>query len=357
MTDLTKYHFTIGSHRQKPIIWVQFPKDSSLINSFKKEYPQARWSASVKRWYLPDTEGIRKKLKLTTPAKGKGALLKIHPVNQVPLQNFINQLRLKAYSPNTMAVYTNEFAQLLKTIGGYPVDNLTPEKLKSYFLYCVKTLQLSESHLNSRINAVKFYYEQVLHRPRMFFDIPRPKKPLRLPLVLSKEEIIRLLRQPENSKHKLMLRLCYGMGLRVSEITALKIEHIDSKRMQVLIQAAKGKKDRYVNLPQSVLTDLRAYYKEFRPKEFLFEGQHGGRYSVRSVQLVFKQAMKKARIRKKVGIHGLRHSYATHLLEHGTDISFIQKLLGHKDIRTTLLYTNVADTKISAIQSPLDQLE
>ena len=354
--DNSKYQFITGQHHQKSVIWVKFFKETTLINAFKQEYPAAKWSNTQKCWYLPDVAAIRQQLGIEPKPTGKNILSVIHPVNQSAFHQFIDQLKLKAYSANTVSVYANEFAQLLLLIKNYPVETLTAERLKSYFLYCVQILQLSESHLNSRINAIKFYFEQVLHRPRMFFDIPRPKKPLHLPQVLSQAEIARLLAQPDNIKHRLMLKLCYGMGLRVSEITALKIEHIDSKRMQVLIKAAKGKKDRYVNLPQSVLTELRNYYKEYRPKEYLFEGQYGGQYSIRSVQAVFKQAMKKAKIRKQMGIHGLRHSYATHLLETGTDISFIQKLLGHNSIKTTQIYTHVGEKSIQKVKSPLDNL-
>jgi site-specific recombinase XerD len=145
-------------------------------------------------------------------------------------------------------------------------------------------------------------------------------------------------------------------GLRVSEIVALKITHIDSGNMQCLIEKAKGKKDRYVNLPESILDQLRDYFKEYRPKEFLFEGQYGGQYSIRSAQAVFKQAMSKAKINKEIGIHGLRHSYATHLMEAGTDIGHIQKLLGHADISTTLIYAKVTNRDTKKVKSPLDSL-
>jgi len=153
-----------------------------------------------------------------------------------------------------------------------------------------------------------------------------------------------------------MLKLCYGMGLRVSEIVNLKIVHIDSGRMVVHIEAAKGKVDRYVALPASVLEELRNYYRAYRPKVYLFEGQYGGQYSIRSVQAVFKNAMRRAKINKSVGIHGLRHSYATHLLECGTDLSFIQKLLGHKDIKTTEIYAKVSNRQLGSVKSPLDDL-
>jgi integrase/recombinase XerD len=154
-----------------------------------------------------------------------------------------------------------------------------------------------------------------------------------------------------------MLRLCYGMGLRVSEIVNLKVQDIDSKAMQVFIERAKGKKDRYANLPTSLLKQLRDSYKEYRPKKFLFEGQYGEQYSTRSAQQVFKDALAKANINKAIGIHGLRHSFATHLLENGTDVTFIQQLFGHNDIKTTMRYTHVSQKSLRNIKSPLDDIE
>ena len=267
---------------------------------------------------------------------------------------FQEHLILKGYSPNTIRTYTLEFAQLLYILKTFRVDDLQPDRLRSYFLFCIEKLKLSENHLHSRINAINFYFEQVLKREKFFFEIPRPKKPSLLPKVLDKTDVKNMLDATQNIKHKVMLKLCYGMGLRVSEVVALKIAHIDSKRMQVLVSQAKGKKDRYVNLPQSVLDELREYFKSYKPKEYLFEGTHGGQYSIRSVQAVFKTAMQKAKINKKIGIHSLRHSYATHLMEQGTSINLIQQLLGHNDIKTTQVYTHVSDSNILNVKSPLD---
>ena len=146
------------------------------------------------------------------------------------------------------------------------------------------------------------------------------------------------------------------MGLRVSEVVNIKITDIDSENMQVFIEKAKGKKDRYANLPQTILLELRNYYKQYKPEKYLFEGQYGGTYSVRSVQKVFKDALKKAKINKDIGIHGLRHSFATHLLDNGTDVKFIQELLGHNDIKTTLRYLHVSEQSLKKVKSPLDAL-
>lgn len=345
--------YKLGSHNGNEVIWLFFEKNETLISEVKK-LVSARWSASNRAWYVKDNNHFRELFGLPPKSTGKEIILSIHTVNQAAFERLHQELQLKGYSANTIKTYTQEFAQLLTLLKTYPVDSLEPMRLRAYFLYCINTLKMSESHLHSRINAIKFYFEQVLKKERFFFEIPRPAKPAALPKVLDKRDILKMFQKTENIKHRLMLKLCYGMGLRVSEVVQLKVEHIDSKRMQVLIHRSKGKKDRYVHLPESVLEELRSYYKQFKPKEFLFEGQYGGMYSIRSVQAVFKSAMLKANINKRIGIHSLRHSYATHLLEHGTDVAFIQKLLGHSDIKTTQIYLQVGERNLSGIQSPLD---
>ena len=354
--NLLFYQFSFGSHRDKNVIWIRFEKDLQRIKDLRAAFPSAKWSNTQKAWYLPDLPGVRKVLQLKEKEIGAGVKLQISAVNRCAFENFINQLKLKAYSQNTIRTYSTEFAHLLKTLKNHPVDELSEQRLKNYFLYCIKIEEIKENHLNSRINAVKFYFEQVLHKPKMFFDIPRPKKPKLLPKMLTKSEIKRIFEHTENTKHLLMLQLSYGMGLRVSEIVNLKIEHINSENMLVLIAGAKGKKDRYTNLPESILQLLRNYYIQYRPKIYLFEGQYGGAYTTRSVQSVFKQAMQRAKINKTIGVHGLRHSYATHLIESGADIRFLQELLGHNSLKTTQIYTHITDVSKSKIKSPLDSL-
>ena len=348
--------FSAGKHKDKHVIWCKFPKNDLVLLALKKQYPFCRWSNTNKCWYITDSIEIRKQTGLTLKGPAENLFHKIQPINQMALQKMENQLKLKAYSTNTTKVYLGEFSQLLILLKKHAVDTLTPERLKSYLLYCVNELKLSETHLHSRLNALKFYFEQVLHKEKFFMDIPRPKSKSTLPKVLSTKDIQKLFDVTTNTKHKLMLQLCYGMGLRVSEIVKLKISDIDSKRMQVLIENSKGKSDRYVNLPESVLILLRSYYKAYKPKFFLFEGQYGGQYSIRSVQAVFKNGLRLAKINKPVGIHSLRHSYATHLLEYGTDMTFIQKLLGHSDIKTTMIYAKVGRKEIQKVKSPLDKM-
>jgi site-specific recombinase XerD len=356
--NVQNYQFSIGEYENKNVIFVHFKYSPSLKKELREMFSVAKWSVSKQCWYLPDNNAIRKTVGLAPKTEmGKAVINKIQPVNFSALERLREQLLLKGYSPNTIKIYCVEFSQLLYLLKDVPVDTLTSERLRSYFLYCVTELNLSENIIHSRMNAIKFYFEHVLKREKIFFyEIPRPKKKSSLPKVISKGDIAKLFAQVDNPKHILMLKLCYGMGLRVSEIVNLKINNIDSKRMLVHIEAAKGKIDRYVTLPTSVLDDLRKYYLAFRPKTYLFEGQFGGQYAIRSVQSVFKNAMQKAKINKSVGIHGLRHSYATHLLESGTDMYFIQQMLGHKDIKTTKIYAKVSNRQISNIKSPLDDL-
>lgn len=349
------FTFTPGSHRGSDVIWISFPHEALYIN-FLRQQVKPYWSASKKMWYTKDTEKNRKKFGMRPKITGKGVLAKIHLTNLPEFKRFQEQLLLKRYSANTVRTYSVEFAQLLYMLKGFPVQDLSPERLRSYFLYCHEKLKLSESEIHSRINAVKFYYEQVLHRERMFIDIPRPKKKMTLPKMLNKNEIRKMLSVVENPKHLLMLKICYGMGLRVSEVANLKIADIDGGTKTARIEQGKGKKDRITVLPETILQELRAYYLEYRPKIFLFESEPGVPYAVRSVQAVFARAKDKAGIKKKIGIHGLRHSYATHLLETGTDIRFIQELLGHNSLKTTQIYTHIADITTTRVKSPLDSL-
>ncbi len=276
--------------------------------------------------------------------------------HQVRIRMYEQQLRLKAYSPHTIRTYCNELMQYLNFFSSLDVDQFTSEEIRTYLLHCLQQFKLSENTLHSRINAVRFYYEQVLRQDKIFLDIPRPKRPSILPQVISMQDLQKKFEVTANVKHNTILKLCYGMGLRVSEIVALKAKDVDSRNMQVFIQRGKGKKDRYANLPETLLGQLREYWKQYRPKTYLFEGQDGGMYTVRSAQQVFTAALKKAKINKKVGIHGLRHSYATHLLELGTDITLIQQLLGHQDLKTTMRYTHVSKKIIKRIKSPLDRM-
>jgi integrase/recombinase XerD len=280
-------------------------------------------------------------------------------INTHVLPAMEEMLKLKAYSPSTIKTYLNEMSQFLSLLKDIPADPLTPVHLKRYLVFCFEKLHLKENTLYSRINALKFYYEKVLGRERFFWDIPRSKKQLILPRVLSEHEPGRLFNALQNLKHKAMLFTVYSAGLRVSELAALRISDIDSGRMQIFIRCAKGKKDRNVGLSPVLLDILRGYIRLYKPRpvSFLFESeQTAAAYPVRTIQKVCEDAKKKAGITKKMGIHSLRHSFATHLLEKGTDIRYIKELLGHFDIRTTERYLHVSRKDLLNIESPLDDL-
>ena len=214
----------------------------------------------------------------------------------------------------------------------------------------------SSSFQNQVVNAVKLYFSAIQHKKIDVELIHRPRREKVLPNVLSKEEVKAILDAPYNLKHRAMLAMIYSCGLRRGELLSLTKFDIDSKRMVVIIRMAKGKKDRIVPLSPKILSLLRDYYKSYNPKEFLFEGQGGGKYSEKSLENVFKQSLLKANNKKPVTLHWLRHSYATHLLESGTDLRYIQDLLGHKSSKTTEIYTHVSTKNIQNIRSPFDDL-
>ena len=386
-------------YKGEDCIAICFPLLNQLNNIIQK-LPGCTWSKTNKCWILPcnkenfsqlsaavkgkatlETGALRKWLEkrknsgltvtsagiakpkllpVKLPAAGKlKTITAISAENHVALKQMREILELKMYSPSTIKTYCNELGVFLQELKQIPADKLTPEVLQRYFLYCINIQQLEENTVHSRMNALKFYYEQVLHREKMFFNIPRPKKPLLLPKLLNENELARLFNALTNKKHKAMLFTAYSAGLRVSEIVNLEQIDIDSKRMQIHIKKAKGKKDRYVNLSPVLLDILRKYITEYkpRPKKWLFESEQTfTAYPTRTVQQIFTSAKNKAGIKKAVGIHSLRHSFATHLLEKGTDIKYIKDLLGHFNIKTTERYLHVSRKSLVNIISPLDDL-
>ena len=269
---------------------------------------------------------------------------------------FEEMLRLKNYSYNTIKNYRVYFTLFLGCFPAHKPSHITKNEILDFMVAFRNSKKWSATTQNQLINAIKFFYEHLLKRPKEMYDLPRAKKPDKLPAVFAESEVLSIIKACDNLKHKTILCVAYAGGLRVSEIVNLQIGDIDSKRMVILLRQAKGKKDRIVMLSERLLIMLRAYFKEYRPKTWLFEGQNGNEYSTRSVQLILQHAKEKAGIKKKGSIHALRHSFATHLLEGGTDLISIKQLLGHNSLRTTMQYTHVSKKHISKIQSPLDKL-
>jgi site-specific recombinase XerD len=227
--------------------------------------------------------------------------------------------------------------------------------MKQYLLYLIEKKKIAASTVNQVFNALRFLYVDLYKMPFRLTDLPRPKKARKLPDILTQEDVLELFSNIENPKHKTIFMLVYSAGLRVGEVVRLKIEDIDSKRKMIHLRNAKGDKDRYTMLSDVALEQLRAYYKEYKPHDYLFEGQEGRNHiAERSVQQVFHDAVKRTGIRKQVSVHSLRHSFATHLLESGTDLRYIQKVLGHASSNTTEIYTHVSQKSIAKIVSPLD---
>ena len=271
-------------------------------------------------------------------------------------QRMLTDLRLRNYSLSTQKVYIYHVAAYARYIGRSP-DELGPEDVRRYLLHLIHEKQVSWSWWKQAVAALRFFYGTTLGREDTLPEIPYPKKETRLPEVLSMAEVERLFRAVSNLKHRTLLMTLYGAGLRVSEALALRAEDIDSARMVLHVRRGKGRKHRVVLLSPVLLERLRHYWKETRPGHWLFPGQDPDRpLSAYTVQRVVRQARLRAGLHKHVTPHTLRHSYATHLLEAGTDVRVIQALLGHAYLQTTNRYTHVTQRHLGVVQSPIDHL-
>ena len=273
------------------------------------------------------------------------------------LFSFKNYMNYRRYSQNTIKTYSDALDVFFRFFQNKTIENLTKEDLIQFNTEYILKKNLSSSYQNQVINAIKLFYRNRFNRSMEVDFIQRPRREKRLPNVLSKNEVKTILEAPSNIKHRAMLSLIYACGLRRSELLNLTLKDVLSDRNLLFIRQSKGKKDRVVPIGNKLIEMLRDYYKAFKPKTWLFEGQLlGEKYSERSIQLVLNQAVTKAKINKPVSLHWLRHSYATHLLESGTDLRYIQELLGHSSSRTTEIYTHVSTKNLQQIRSPFDDL-
>ncbi|SMG53303.1 Site-specific recombinase XerD [Marivirga sericea] len=268
-------------------------------------------------------------------------------------EEYFNELERKRYSPNTVKSYISFFEQFINYYKSEPLIKITEEQVKEYLQKLIQEGK-SDSYVNQCLNAIKFYYEIVLRMPNRFYSIERPAKVEKLPNIISKEEAKLMIERTYNLKHECIISLLYSSGLRRSELINLKLEDIDAKRMLIKVHQGKGNKDRITLLSKKILEKLRIYYKAYKPKKYLFEGREGIPYSGTSVGNIVAKSGRKAGIRMKVKPHTLRHSFATHLLEAGTDLRYIQVLLGHNSSKTTEIYTHVASNIFNSIENPLD---
>lgn len=265
------------------------------------------------------------------------------------------ELKLRNYSRKTLKAYRSCLCSFVRFFSPRHPRELSGKDIRKYLLYLIEEEGLSAGSINQVFNAIRFLYVELYKTPIVIDGIPRPLKDEKLPTILSQEEVVRILNSVQNLKHKTFLMLIYSAGLRVGESVSLKVTDIDSGRMLIHLHGAKGKKDRYTLLSEAALEQLRVYYRAYKPREYLFEGATGRIHiSERTVQHIFERAVVAAGIRKPVSVHSLRHSFATHLLESGVDLRYIQELLGHSRSETTEIYTHVSKKSLGKIVSPLD---
>lgn len=358
-------------HRGVDCIGIRFPYNFEL-KEYLKKFEGVRWSAADRCFYTAHTpltlsnlgNYLRQKGHAIDASAFYGGLQRTTKVKKVlptlstikiPIhRNYIKYLEGKRYSESTINSYGNFVLDFLKFSEEKPVDALTEDDVRMYIEWAVSTLHYSISTHRQLIGAIKqfafFYPNCAIDTEKIFF----PRKDNKLPTVLSKQEAIDLLRVTHNLKHRTILALLYSSGLRIGEVIDLKLNCFDIDRKQIHIKGAKGRKDRIVIMADSFLALFRNYYFSYQPKVYFIENPSGGKYTPESIRGFLKRSCTLARITKRVTPHTLRHSYATHLLENGTDLRHIQVLLGHSKPETTMLYTHVAQRDLQKIRSPLD---
>ncbi len=372
--NITLKHLLINGEKK---IGLQFNIDN-VLNEHVKELPTPKWSDKYGMAYIPNQkenlDTIFKKFKgiawincnhffHNRPISRDNEPLKVDWFRNRKLsleyrpcpEEYLSKLELKKYASSTAKTYISCFEAFINYYRDVVLSSLDENDIRSYLKYLIREGK-SNAYLNLVVNSIKFYYEVVLEMPNRFYAIERPRKEHKLPKVISKEEVKQIIANTNNIKHKCIVSLLYSAGLRRGELLNLKIQDIDSKRMMVRINDSKGNKDRFTLLSQLVLNDLRIYWKEYRPKDYLFEGAKGGKYSEQSVLSIVKRCAIRGNVKIRVTPHMLRHSFATHLLENGTDLRYIQTLLGHSSSKTTEIYTHVAVTQYRNIINPLDSV-
>lgn len=372
MKSITLYHLMIKNQK---MIGIKFSPDS-LIQSLIKGLPNPKWSKQYNMTFIENTKenlGIifhtfkgvvwinYNRFLTNKPINTHNENMdvawfrkrKTLPEYRLCPETYLLKLELKRYANSTIKTYVTFFELFINYHIDKELQSIDEADIRTFLQHLIQKKH-SNSYVNQAINAIKFYYETVLGMPNRFYEIERPRKESKLPVVIAKEEILSIIKNTNNIKHRCIVQLLYSSGLRRSELLNLKLNDIDSKRMLVSVKGSKGNKDRLTLLSKTTLADLRVYYTTYRPQLYLFEGKKGIKYSGASVLKIVKTAAQKARIRKTVTPHVLRHSFATHLLESGTDLRRIQVLLGHSSSKTTEIYTHVATNTFESIKNPLD---
>lgn len=367
-------------HRGAERIALHFPKDERLITAAKAA--GAQWSNTHQCWYVPGGRAtvstvfnaFRGKAwvdysALKTPAKESDSIrpkagpspkkttLPLAATQAEALNAMRQKLEIARYSPRTIDAYLNATKHFFLHFPTKHPNDIRTEDIETYQHHMATVRKVSNSHLNQVVNAVRYYYMHVVGDVKRVTFIERPRQERKLPTVLSETEVATLLRSVDNLKHRCILMLIYSAGLRLSELVGLELTDLVTDRQQLLVRGGKGNKDRITLLSPKAMDAVQAYIAAYKPVRHLFEGPFGAAYSPRSVQAVFHRAKEKAGIAKPATVHTLRHSFATHLLEKGTDLRYIQALLGHSSSKTTEIYTHVSTKALGKIRSPLDDLD
>lgn len=338
-------HFRL--ERNGRFLLVRFSYDRAAYD-WVRALPKAKWNPEKKLWVLPFSEEVLERFLSLKNSK-------IDFEGELELVPWVRRLRLSNASRRTIRSYHSNLLSFLKWSGKNPKE-ISKQDVHSFLEFSFLEKRQSSATISAKIQSLNSYFGAFLGKP-WFKDLPRPKREEKLPDILSTLEVSKILNAPNNSKHRLLLAFCYASGLRVSELVFLKPKDIDEKRKTVKIREGKGKKDRFTMLSQT----CQSLWEEFRSshpfEEWVFPGQDPSKpIHVRTAEKIFENAKKKAGIKKDVSIHSLRHAFATHLLEAGTNIKHIQFLLGHKNVRTTEIYARVSQVRVTKIESPLDLL-
>ncbi len=361
-----------GTHRGTEVVKLCFEFNEELKQQIAN-LPQTKWSRTLSGWYIQAQvfdlnfffETMRPYAYINYEALKSRAPVQESPVRKIKYthredivipETYIKQLDIKRYADNTKRTYIAYFKDFVFNYRERDLTTVTSDEINTYIVDLIHTYNISASQQNQRINAIKFYYEKVLGSERMHYSIERPRKSRSLPRVLSEGEILSILKATTNLKHKALLATIYSAGLRRSEAIALRKEDVMFEKGIIFIRGAKGKKDRTSILAESTAIVLQRYLEREKPKYWLFESPIRTQYSTSSIYQVLKRSAEKAGITKKVTPHMLRHSFATHLLEQGIDLRYIQTILGHESSTTTEIYTHVSKKALTNVKSPLDEI-
>ncbi len=319
-----------------------------------------KWEASQKKWHIPYFSDFLYKLNKLSA----GELLfegeasdKILIENNTLLSEYVKAMKKMNYSTPTIKSYTQHFKRFWKYFNGNEPAKISNEQIREFIAYLVNEKKYSGSAQNQAVNAIKLFYKSVLHREIDSYYLPRPRNAKVLPKILNEKEVSKILKSIDDLKEKCIIFLIYSAGLTPSEVSHIKIEDINSKKMQIFISSPRGDKDRFVILSKRLLDLLRDYFKKYKPHIWLFESVSGKQFSQRKMQKIFQRAVKRSKINKPATLTILKNSFAVHLIEKGMDIRYIQQLLGHKHSKTTMKYLKVSKRDLSLIQNPLDDLD